>query len=390
MNFDVTIVGAGPVGLSFARALSDTSLNIAIIDRQTSKSLANPPEDGREIALTHLSKKILTSFGIWQEIDQNEISLIKEAKVINGASPYSLHFNHQDTSENTLGHLIPNRLVRAAAYKVAKESKAIKIITGVGVDSFNIDANKAEIKLSNKEIIHCSLMIAADGRLSGSRRSMGIPSEVKDFGKTVIVCKMEHEKPHSNIAYECFHYGRTLAVLPMVGNYSSIVITISSDQADAIMKMKDQTFNQDIQTRFNSRLGGMMIVGKKYSYPLFASHASHFHANRFALIGDASVGMHPVTAHGFNLGLRGSKTLATVIEEALSNKLDFASVEILSKYNQKHQRSTRPLYYGTNLLVDLYNSERLTAKVLRRLALRFGNNFWPVKKLIMGQLTEVQ
>ena len=390
MNFDVTIVGAGPVGLSFARALSDTSLNIAIIDRQTSKSLANPPEDGREIALTHLSKKILTSFGIWQEIDQNEISLIKEAKVINGASPYSLHFNHQDTSENTLGHLIPNRLVRAAAYKVAKESKAIKIITGVGVDSFNIDANKAEIKLSNKEIIHCSLMIAADGRLSSSRRSMGIPSEVKDFGKTVIVCKMEHEKPHSNIAYECFHYGRTLAVLPMVGNYSSIVITISSDQADAIMKMKDQTFNQDIQTRFNSRLGGMMIVGKKYSYPLFASHASHFHANRFALIGDASVGMHPVTAHGFNLGLRGSKTLATVIEEALSNKLDFASVEILSKYNQKHQRSTRPLYYGTNLLVDLYNSERLTAKVLRRLALRFGNNFWPVKKLIMGQLTEVQ
>ena len=390
MNFDVTIVGAGPVGLSFARALSDTSLNIAIIDRQTSKSLANPPEDGREIALTHLSKKILTSFGIWQEIDQNEISLIKEAKVINGASPYSLHFNHQDTSENTLGHLIPNRLIRAAAYKVAKESKAIKIITGVGVDSFSIDANKAEIKLSNKEIIHCSLMIAADGRLSSSRRSMGIPSEVKDFGKTVIVCKMEHEKPHSNIAYECFHYGRTLAVLPMVGNYSSIVITISSDQADAIMKMKDQTFNQDIQTRFNSRLGGMMIVGKKYSYPLYASHASHFHANRFALIGDASVGMHPVTAHGFNLGLRGSKTLATVIEEALSNKLDFASVEILSKYNQKHQRSTRPLYYGTNLLVDLYNSERLTAKVLRRLALRFGNNFWPVKKLIMGQLTEVQ
>ena len=390
MNFDVVIVGAGPVGLSFARALTGISLNIAIIDRQTSASLANPPEDGREIALTHLSKKILTNFGIWQEIDQNEISLIKEAKVINGASPYSLHFNHQDTSENTLGHLIPNRLIRAAAYKVAKESENIKIITNVGVDSFNIDANRTEVKLSNKEVIHSSLMIAADGRLSTARRTMGIPSEVKDFGKTVIVCKMEHEKPHSNIAYECFHYGRTLAVLPMVGNYSSIVITISSDQADAIMKMKDQTFNQDIQSRFNSRLGGMMVVGKKYSYPLFASHASHFHANRFALIGDASVGMHPVTAHGFNLGLRGSKTLATVIEEALANKLDYASVENLSKYNQKHQRSTRPLYYGTNLLVDLYNSERLTAKVLRRLALRFGNNFWPVKKLIMGQLTEVQ
>ena len=390
MNFDVVIVGAGPVGLSFARALTGISLNIAIIDRQTSASLANPPEDGREIALTHLSKKILTSFGIWQEIDQNEISLIKEAKVINGASPYSLHFNHQDTSENTLGHLIPNRLIRAAAYKAAKESEDIKIITNVGVDSFNIDANRTEVKLSNKEVIYSSLMIAADGRLSTARRTMGIPSEVKDFGKTVIVCKMEHEKPHKNIAYECFHYGRTLAVLPMIGNYSSIVITISSDKADAIINMDDQAFNQDIQSQFNSRLGSMMIAGDKYSYPLFASHASHFHANRFALIGDASVGMHPVTAHGFNLGLRGSKTLATVIKEAISNKDDFTSEEILNKYNQKHQRSTRPLYYGTNLLVDLYNSEKLSAKVIRRLALRFGNNFWPIKKLIMGQLTEIQ
>ena len=50
MNFDVVIVGAGPVGLSFAKALSNTSLHIAIIDRQTSASLATPSEDGREIA----------------------------------------------------------------------------------------------------------------------------------------------------------------------------------------------------------------------------------------------------------------------------------------------------------------------------------------------------
>ena len=340
--------------------------------------------------MTHLSKKILTSFGIWQEIDQDEISLIKEAKVINGVSPYSLHFNHLDTSEKTLGHLIPNRLIRAAAYKIAQESRDIKIITNVGVDSFNIDANRVEVKLSNKEVIHSNLMIAADGRLSTARRTMGIPAEVKDFGKTVIVCKMEHEKSHKNVAYECFHYGRTLAVLPMIGNYSSIVITVSSNKSDSIMNMEDQTFNEDIQNRFNSRLGNMMIVGDKYSYPLFASHASHFHANRFALIGDASVGMHPVTAHGFNLGLRGSKTLATVIKEALSKENDFTSEEVLGKYNQKHQRSTRPLYYGTNMLVDLYNIEKLSAKVLRRLALIFGNNFWPVKKLIMGQLTEVQ
>ena len=54
----------------------------------------------------------------------------------------------------------------------------------------------------------------------------------------------------------------------------------------------------------------MRLMGERHSYPLMAVHASSFFANRCALIGDAAVGMHPVTAHGFNLGLRGQATLA--------------------------------------------------------------------------------
>ncbi|GIT37389.1 MAG: hypothetical protein Ct9H300mP6_12570 [Gammaproteobacteria bacterium] len=51
---------------------------------------------------------------------------------------------------------------------------------------------------------------------------------------------MEHEEPHHNVAFECFHYGRTLAVLPMIGNFSSIVITIASDKANEILNLLTQ------------------------------------------------------------------------------------------------------------------------------------------------------
>ena len=47
----------------------------------------------------------------------------------------------------------------------------------------------------------------------------------------------------------------------------------------------------------------MELVGKRYSYPMVTTYAKKFISDRFALIGDAAVGMHPVTAHGFNLGL---------------------------------------------------------------------------------------
>ncbi len=219
---------------------------------------------------------------------------------------------------------------------------------------------------------------------------MGIPAEVKDFGKTVIVCKMNHEIEHENIAYECFHYGRTLAVLPMVGKQCSVVITVHSDKAKDILDQDDTVFSQDIAERFNHRLGKMSIASEKFSYPLFASHADHFHAERFALVGDASVGMHPVTAHGFNLGLRGIDTLTRILNEAKSSNEPFYTKENLKKYNQTHQMNTRTLYYGTNLIVDLFNSERSYAKFMRRFALRFGNNVWPIKKMIMDQLTETK
>ena len=77
----------------------------------------------------------------------------------------------------------------------------------------------------------------------------------------------------------------------------------------------------------------MKLLSKRHLYPLVGVFADRFVANRFALIGDAAVGMHPVTAHGFNLGLRGQNTLSLQIKFALKRKLDFGSLKILKDMN---------------------------------------------------------
>jgi len=389
-KYDIIIIGSGPVGLSLAKSLSNASFSVCVIDRQTEKDLSSPPYDGREVAITHFSKRILKDIGSWDLIDESCISQLKEAKVVNGHSPYSLHFDFEDTNQSTLGYLIPNHKIKSAIFSSIIDDPKITFKEQSSSKSFLINPEGVEVELDSGETIQGELLVAADGRLSGSRRQMGIPAEVKDFGKTVIVCKMNHEIEHENIAYECFHYGRTLAVLPMVGKQCSVVITVHSDKAKDILDQDDTVFSQDIAERFNHRLGEMSIASEKFSYPLFASHADHFHAERFALVGDASVGMHPVTAHGFNLGLRGIDTLTRILNEAKSNNEPFYTKENLKKYNQTHQMNTRTLYYGTNLIVDLFNSERSYAKFMRRFALRFGNNVWPIKKMIMDQLTETK
>ena len=389
-KYDIIIIGSGPVGLSLAKSLSNASFSVCVIDRQTEKDLSSPPYDGREVAITHFSKRILKDIGSWDLIDESCISQLKEAKVVNGHSPYSLHFDFEDTNQSTLGYLIPNHKIKSAIFSSIIDDPKITFKEQSSSKSFLINPEGVEVELDSGETIQGELLVAADGRLSGSRRQMGIPAEVKDFGKTVIVCKMNHEIEHENIAYECFHYGRTLAVLPMVGKQCSVVITVHSDKAKEILDQDDTVFSHDIAERFNHRLGKMSIASEKFSYPLFASHADHFHAERFVLVGDASVGMHPVTAHGFNLGLRGIDTLTRILNEAKSSNEPFYTKENLKKYNQTHQMNTRTLYYGTNLIVDLFNSERSYAKFMRRFALRFGNNVWPIKKMIMDQLTETK
>jgi ubiquinone biosynthesis UbiH/UbiF/VisC/COQ6 family hydroxylase len=330
----------------------------------------------------------MKDLNIWAQIPSSSIGIIRHARVLNGSSPYSLHFDHHDTDKNYLGHIIANHVIRKATYDALSNFDNVHIICETEVTSVDTRANAASVTLSDGRVLECSLVIAADSRFSTTRRNMGIAASMLDFGRVVIVCQMHHELPHNDTAYECFHYDRTLAVLPLPGNNSSIVLTLSAEHSQDVLKMDAETFSQDIARRFDNRLGTMNLTSKRHPYPLVAVYAKQFIATRFALIGDAAVGMHPVTAHGFNLGLSGANTLAQEIRCALTHGQDFASATVLETYQSKHHRLSRPLYLGTNALVRLYTNDHLPARILRQAMLHLGNALPPVKRAIMDQLTE--
>jgi 2-polyprenyl-6-methoxyphenol hydroxylase-like FAD-dependent oxidoreductase len=121
---------------------------------------------------------------------------------------------------------------------------------------------------------------------------------------------------------------------------------------------------------------------------LVGTYADKFYANRYALMGDAAVGMHPVTAHGFNFGLRGAATLAREIKAAHDLGLDFGAMDVLRRYHDDHRKATLPMYLGTNTLVGLYTKTTPLAKLVRKSLLMVGQHFPPAKRMIMNQLTE--
>ncbi len=387
-SYDIAIIGAGPAGLSFACSMLDLDVKVLLIERSDLESIENPKEDGREIALTHLSLKILKKLGAWDLIDQSQVAPLKEAKVFDGDSPSLLNFKPDQKNIDALGYLVPNYLIRQALFDRVKDAANIDLRCDALVSDVKQHQNDAQVILENGDIIETKLVIAADSRFSEIRRKVGIPTLMKDFSKVMIVTKMAHEKSHNNIALECFDYGKTLALLPMAGDASSVVLTVKTNESQKILDMSDEEFSEFITTFFKHEFGTMVQAGTRHSYPLIGTHAQTFIAQRFALIGDASVGMHPVTAHGFNLGLRGQNILADLVKEALAHGQDIGSESLLKLYEKKHINLTRLMFFGTNGVVALFTNDAPVIKQVRRMVLKFAEHFPPVKYLISHHLTE--
>jgi len=386
---DVAIIGAGPAGLTLACALSAAGLRSVLLERQPLAGLEQPPPDGREIALTHRAVAILRALGIWQRFAPQDISPIRQARVLDGVSPSALGFDTQGRGLDALGYLVPNQAIRRAACAAAQACAPVRLLADTTVTAIKSGTDTARLRLPDGSGLGARLVVAADSRLSQARQFMGIGAQTREFGRTAIVCRLTHERPGDGTAWECFGYGRTLAMLPLNGQRVSAVVTVRNSQVDALMQMPPESFAALLQDQFQSRLGDMQLDGARHAYPLVAVYADRFVAARFALAGDAAVGMHPVTAHGFNLGLYGVETLQRTLTQALRRGQDIGSLDLLRGYETTHRRATRPLYLGTNALVDLYTDDRAPARALRGAVLRLAERLPPLKAAITRQLTGV-
>lgn len=389
---DIIVVGAGPAGLAFARYFKGSRLSITILEKAPLEAIAQPKYDGREIALTHQSKEILQNLGAWQRFNHDDIYTLKDAKVYSGSFDYALHFKVPKdllalTSIDRLGNLISNHNIRQALYDEVSTLPNVQILTNINIQDIETTPRQAAVTLKDGTMLTSKLLIGADSRLSFVRRELGIGAMMNDFGRTVIVFRVSHPLSNEATAQECFLYGRTLALLPLTETMTNCVITLDNTQAPKLLAMSDDELALEVQRMMNDKLGKLTIAGTIHHYPLMGVHAKTFVSTRAALIGDSAVGMHPVTAHGFNLGLMSADILATLILQANEQNKDIGSDSLLRRYDHRHQRHTRPLYHGTNAMVSLFTNDAKPMHAVRDIALRVSNHLPPIKRWIAGQLT---
>lgn len=374
----VLISGAGPAGLALACALHDRGLAVRVLEQADEAALAAPADDGREIALTHRSRRLFEGLGLWQRLP--DIAPLRRASVRSSGSREPLPF---EAAGQDLGWLVSNRHLRAAAWAGARE-RGVPVLCGRTVTGFERTAGEAQLRTRCGETHAAPLVVAADSRFSALRRLAGIGARHRDFGRSALLVPLRHERDHGGLAQECFLEGHTLALLPMNGGRSSAVWTVANAALPRIQALDDATLAAEIERAADGRLGAMQVDGVRHVYPLVAVWAERFVAPRFALIGDAAVGMHPVTAHGYNLGLYGIDALA----RRLGPGSDPGELGALLGYEAEHRRAAGPMYAGTNALVRFFTDDRAPVLALRRAVIDAARHLPPLRAAITRKLVD--
>ena len=317
-----------------------------------------------------------------------DIAPLRQAKVLDGDESRSLlNFSAHGTALEALGWLVPNHRIRAACWQAATERPAITVLFGAQVTQLHLQSDRASLTLADGRRFQAPLVVAADSRFSNVRRMAGIGASVHDFARSVVVGRVHHEHESDGIAWECFRYGNTLAMLPMNDRQSSAVITVDSNRAPEWLALSDDEFVGRVQAQCPPSLGALKPAGPRHHYPLVGVYAHRFTGHRFALVGDAAVGMHPVTAHGYNFGLYGVEVLTQALRDARAAGRDIGSAQVLSRYGEEHRLTTLPTYLGTNAIVKLFTTEWAPAKLARRAVLAVSENLPPLNLVVKSAIT---
>jgi len=405
---DIVIVGGGPVGLLTACLLSDTGLKVVLVsaDKEVltiadlKDNSGSADFDARVSALTVASENLLDSIGAWEAARSVRICPYQNMDVWDGEGTGSIHFAAADIHADALGHIVENRIITSALNEQALQRQNLELIQGVSVQeinrlepSNNLLAPKVVLKLSNGLDISASLLIGADGARSIVREQMGFSLRQWDYGHQAIVTTVLTEQHHQYTAWQRFMSGGPLAFLPLhlpgverTGQcYCSIVWSCVTEKAEGMSACSDPEFIDALNESFEYKLGAVLETGPRFSFPLYQRHATEYVQDHVALVGDAAHTIHPLAGQGVNLGFSDARVLSEVIKQAIESGEEFASHQVLSRYQRRRKAENLGMMGVMEGFKRLFGSEEPSLTWLRNTGMNLADQTPLIKRQLMRQ-----
>ncbi|MBR7961730.1 UbiH/UbiF/VisC/COQ6 family ubiquinone biosynthesis hydroxylase [Burkholderia vietnamiensis] len=376
-DYDLAIVGAGPVGLALAGWLARRSAtqhaSIALIDAREPAASANDP---RAIAVSHGSRVLLDTLA-WPA-DATPIEHIHVSQ--RGHFGRTL-IDRDEHDVAALGYVVRyGSIVQALA--TAVRGTRIDWLTSTTARAPQQDADGVTLTLDGPQgerTLRARIVINAEGGLFHEQHA-DTGKHRRDYGQTAIVGTVTVSAPRPNVAWERFTHEGPLALLPLGGAAYSLVWCCTPAEAARRAALPDGAFLRELGAAFGERMGRFVAIAGRASFPLGLTAAQTLVSGRTAIVGNAAQTLHPVAGQGLNLGLRDAHTLV----DALSTHGFEAAA--LATFNARRALDRRFTIGATDTLARLFTIDAGPLPLLRGAALTALEFVPPLKKAIARQM----
>lgn len=379
VTHDIAIVGGGLVGASLAVRLAGSRHRVVLIEAAAPPQ--SPPSwDERCIALNDASQRILDDFGVWPAL-QPDAAAILATHISEKGRFGSTRFDADEAGLAALGYNLPLRAIGAALSAAMAQAGNLELRQPARVVSLDEQGDAVRLGLDDGSTVRARLVAAADGAQSSIRTLLGIAAEHRDYRQHAIVSAVRLSRPHQGVAYERFTPDGPMALIPKPDDAASLVWTVPSDQADAMIGWSDDQYLAAAQAVFGGRLGRFTALGARRAWPLSRVVSEAVVAPRCVLIGNAAQSLHPVAAQGFNLGLRDVAHLA----ERIAAAADPGAPALLADYASRRRTDRERVTGFTDLLVRAFSNRAPGLSQARHWGLVAASLAPPIRETLLRQ-----
>lgn len=348
-DYDIVIIGGGPVGSALALALQDSRLKICVLESRPANA---PSMDARALALSYGSRLLLERLGVWRMMQ--EVSAIRTIHISQKKSFGRALLRASELGVPELGYVLPYPTLQDALTR-SLQNTTIQTINSASVTALTSETEYAAISYlqsGQAHVLHARLAVVADG---GKLLAEQHPPEFHDYGQSAVIAHVTCTTPRADTAFERFTPQGPVALLPYKDGYE-IVWTAPHQRAQEMLTWNDANFLAELHAHFGDRVGEFLTTGKRSCFPLGLKKApEQSPMPHVVLLGNAAQTMHPVAGQGFNLGLRDAWDMAQEILDTASG--DLGSEKMLAAYRSRRKLDREAGIKFTDGLVRLFSND---------------------------------
>ncbi len=383
------VSGGGIAGLAAAAAFGSAGFSVICTDPEPPVTDRDAKgADLRTTALLQPSIPVLRAAGLWTRLEPEaaplQVMRIVDAGGVTPEPRLVKDFDAGDISNLPFGWNLPNWLLRREMVARLGELPNVDFRPGTATTRLMTREGEALVTLSDGTRVAARLVVAADGRNSPLRQSLGIGVRTFRYGQKALAFAVSHPVPHQNVSTEIHRSGGPFTLVPLPDRHgqpaSAVVWMETGPEADRLAALPAPAFEAEMTARSCGILGPLKLESRRTLWPIISQVADRMSGERTALMAEAAHVLPPIGAQGLNMSLADLRVLLALV---LDNQADIGNAAMLDRYHRTRHWEVQARVLGIDALNRASMASDQGLRDLRATALNAFYSLGPVRKTLM-------